>query len=137
MSRYTDEGGVSVESRQIGDEPVYENELALFVHFSHPSEMRKAYEFLSSISCTIRHNPPASARDLIKLSESEVPGYSMREGEVLTLLAKGCSYSEIAACLGCKISTIQTHVKNIYSKMGVHSRAQAVHEALQIGLIQI
>ncbi len=53
------------------------------------------------------------------------------------LLAKGYSYNETATCLGCKVSTVQTHVKNIYKKMGVHSRAEAVHEALQIGMIQI
>lgn len=136
MSRYPNEG-VLAESGGIGNEPVAETQLALFVHFSHPNEMRKAYEFLSSISCTIGHYSLASTRELAESSEPAESKYSLRECQVLTLLAKGCAYSDVAAYLGCKISTIQTHVKNIYSKMGVHSRAEAVHEALKTGLIQI
>lgn len=60
-----------------------------------------------------------------------------REKEVLAIFAKGCSYAEVANCLNCKLSTIQTHVKSIYKKMGVHSRAEAVHEALRLGVIHI
>jgi len=74
---------------------------------------------------------------MAKMATTEIPDCSLREREVLMLLAKGYSYSEAATCLGCKVSTIQTHVKHIYKKMDVHSRAEAVHEALQAGMIQI
>lgn len=51
-----------------------------------------------------------------------------RELEVLRLFSKGLSYNETAEILHCKVSTIQTHIKRIYKKLGVHSRAEAVFE---------
>jgi len=61
---------------------------------------------------------------------------SEREKEVLSLFIKGFSYVETAKLLECKLSTIQTHAKNIYKKLGVHSRAEAVHEALHFQIIE-
>jgi len=61
---------------------------------------------------------------------------SEREKEVLGLFIKGFSYVETAELLQCKLSTIQTHAKNMYKKLGVHSRAEAVHEALHFQIIE-
>lgn len=58
-----------------------------------------------------------------------------KEYKLLNLFAKGFSYQESADYLGCKLSTIQTHIKRIYKKLGVHSRAEAVHEARLLGLL--
>ncbi|MDQ6958954.1 MAG: response regulator transcription factor [Mariprofundaceae bacterium] len=60
-----------------------------------------------------------------------------RERDILGLLAKGLSFHEMALHFGCKISSVQTHTKQIYRKLGVHSRAAAVHEALQLKIIRI
>lgn len=60
---------------------------------------------------------------------------SDRELEVLTLLARGFTYSEVAQLLGVALSTIQAHVKGIYQKLEVRSRAEAVFEARQMGLL--
>ncbi|GMQ99700.1 MAG: hypothetical protein BMS9Abin18_0525 [Zetaproteobacteria bacterium] len=60
-----------------------------------------------------------------------------REYDILGLLAKGLSFREMALHFGCKISSVQTHTKQIYRKLGVHSRAEAVHEALQLKIIQL
>jgi len=49
-----------------------------------------------------------------------------REREVLTLLAKGCSYKETAEKLGITYDTVNGHTKNIYAKLRVHSRAEAL-----------
>ena len=49
-----------------------------------------------------------------------------REREVLELLAKGSLYKEIAAALGVTIDTVRTHLRNIYEKLHVHSRTEAV-----------
>lgn len=49
-----------------------------------------------------------------------------REGEVLTLLAKGNSYKMVAAELGITVETTRTHVKRIYEKLHVHSVAEAL-----------
>jgi DNA-binding NarL/FixJ family response regulator len=62
---------------------------------------------------------------------------SPRELEVLQGIAKGFSYQEIADIHGIKVNTVTSHVKNIYRKLEVHSRGQAVFEAGQRGLIRI
>jgi DNA-binding CsgD family transcriptional regulator len=51
-------------------------------------------------------------------------GLSLREEEVLRLLATGCSNQEIAKQLYISPNTVKTHVKNIYAKMGVNNRLQ-------------
>ncbi len=54
---------------------------------------------------------------------------SARETEVLELLAKGKSYSGIAEELFVEKETIRTHIKNIYWKLEVHSKAEALEKA--------
>jgi DNA-binding NarL/FixJ family response regulator len=56
----------------------------------------------------------------------ETEGLSPREREVLELLARGYFYKEITETLGISMSTVNTHVRRIYEKLHVHSRAQAV-----------
>jgi DNA-binding NarL/FixJ family response regulator len=51
---------------------------------------------------------------------------SPRENEILGLLAKGFRYKEIADALSISIETVRTHVGNIYEKLHVHSRTEAV-----------
>jgi DNA-binding NarL/FixJ family response regulator len=63
------------------------------------------------------------------------PGLSPRESEVLSLIAKGISFVEIARVLGMSPHTATTHVKKIYQKLSVHSRGEAVYEAGKMGLI--
>ncbi len=62
-------------------------------------------------------------------------GLSAREGEVLTLIAAGRSNREIAAELFVGEATVKTHVNNIFAKIGVRDRAQAVHYAFTHGLV--
>lgn len=47
-----------------------------------------------------------------------------REKEILALLMKGLSYKEIAAMIFVSIETLNTHIKNIYRKLNVHSRSE-------------
>lgn len=51
---------------------------------------------------------------------------SKREYEVLSLLAQGYLYKEIADSLGVSFQTVNTYVRRIYEKLHVHSRSQAV-----------
>jgi DNA-binding NarL/FixJ family response regulator len=60
---------------------------------------------------------------------------SGREQEVLELIARGFSYADIARLHGVSASTVQTHIKNLYAKLAVHSRTEAVFEATQMGLL--
>ncbi len=65
------------------------------------------------------------------------PGYdlTMREREVLALLAKGLNNNEIAEHLSISLATSKTHVSSILSKLGVSNRAEAVAVAIQQNLI--
>lgn len=57
-----------------------------------------------------------------------------REREILTSLADGATTAEIAAELAISPATVQTHVKNILAKLGVHSKVEAVGTAWRAGL---
>lgn len=60
---------------------------------------------------------------------------SVREVDVLRLVAKGLSFLEVGDLLGISPHTIVAHVKKIYRKLAVHSRGEAVYEAKQMGLL--
>ncbi|VTU46407.1 Protease production enhancer protein (plasmid) [Variovorax sp. SRS16] len=61
---------------------------------------------------------------------------SPRESEVLALVARGFTYAETAERMGILLSTVQSHVRNIYGKLDVHNKAEAVFEARQLGLLR-
>lgn len=60
-----------------------------------------------------------------------------REASILELIARGDSYGEVAVALCLSVGTVQTHVKNIYGKLSVHSRGEAVYEAQRRGLLRM
>lgn len=60
---------------------------------------------------------------------------TMREMEVLRLLAEGLSYAEIAARLVVSVNTVRFHVKKVYGKLGVEKQTQAVDRGRELGLI--
>ncbi|WP_435353739.1 response regulator [Emticicia sp. SJ17W-69] len=60
---------------------------------------------------------------------------SARETEVLELLSKGKSYTNIAEDLFIDKETVRTHIKNIYWKLEVHSKAEAIEKAVKEKLI--
>lgn len=69
---------------------------------------------------------PQKGREKERLSE--------REKEVLKLVAAGCTSGEIGSRLVISTQTVNAHIKNIYSKLQVHTRAQAVSFATLRGL---
>lgn len=60
-----------------------------------------------------------------------------REIDILWGIAKGFSYAEIATHLDLSRQTVPGHIKNIYRKLEVHTRGEAVFEAVQQGLIKL
>lgn len=62
------------------------------------------------------------------------PSLSDREEEILRLIAQGRSNHEIANQLGLSVKTVQNHVSNIFGKLQVADRVQAVIRARQAGL---
>jgi DNA-binding CsgD family transcriptional regulator len=61
---------------------------------------------------------------------------SNREYEVLQLMAKGFSNADIANNLFLSLSTVKTHVSNLYLKMDVKSRTQAIGKAKKLKIIE-
>lgn len=74
---------------------------------------------------------------LAKLTQpSATPvAFSPREHELLVLIVEGLTAKEIADRLGVSIHTTGTHTKNLFTKLGVHSRAAAVARALKERLV--
>jgi len=58
-----------------------------------------------------------------------------REEQVLRLAAAGRTHREIAGQLGIRAKTARNHLTNLYDKLGIHGRAQAVLQAIRLGLI--
>lgn len=56
---------------------------------------------------------------------------SPRELEILELLAQGCLYKEIASTLSISFDTVQWHIRNIYEKLHVRSRSEAIAKYLR------
>lgn len=85
----------------------------------------------------------AKVRDRKKLAtapaEQDVSDAALtkREAAILDLIAQGDSYGEVARLLSVSVGTVQTHIKNIYGKLAVHSRGEAVFEAHRRGLLQL
>ena len=67
-------------------------------------------------------------------ADVEVP-LTQRESEVLRHLAYGLTNQEIANVLCVSANTVKAHLKNIYGKLGVHKRREAVAKATALGLL--
>lgn len=83
---------------------------------------------------------PGIARRVVQaFSEraEEGAGLSAREREILVMLSQGYTYLNAAARLGLSIHTVHTHVRNIYRKLHVNSRAEAVYEAIRRRLVKV
>ena len=78
----------------------------------------------------VGQTPPAPA-------ESPPTPLTPREIQVLCLLAQGLDNAAIAQRLVLTTRTIQNHVSNIYGKLGVTSRAEAILYAIRHGLVQV
>ena len=77
-----------------------------------------------------------SAPDPKSLSERLAKvGISQREQEVLQLMAQGLSNQEIANQLFISLNTVKTHSSNLYAKLDVKRRTQAIQRAKELGLL--
>ncbi len=77
-----------------------------------------------------------SANDLPDFNEQEEDiSLSKRETEVLEQLSKGLNYQQIAENLFISPSTVRKHIENIYKKLNVHNKVEAVTVAMKNKLI--
>lgn len=63
-------------------------------------------------------------------------GLTAREGQVLVLIAAGNTNAQIAASLVVSPATVKTHINNIFAKLGLRTRAEAVRYAYRHGLAE-
>lgn len=82
---------------------------------------------------------PAIARRVVERlhrpAHEQAPALSPRELAVLTELAHGYRYEQIAQRLGVSLSTVRTHLQHVYVKLGVSTKSEAAARALRLGLV--
>jgi LuxR family maltose regulon positive regulatory protein len=81
-----------------------------------------------------RTTEPSPASSVIRPS-SLVEPLSDRELDVLQLIAAGLTNREVASRLFLSLNTVKAHTRNIYGKLNVHSRTQAVARSRELGLL--
>lgn len=113
---------------------------------------REDIELLVSIRSVLNGGAPIDpfiAKHILALTLSDnaqtraAPGYSLppnlgitcRQLEILHGVARGLTNREIAAELGMSFHTVSGHVRNLYAKLTVTSRTQAVYEARALGIL--
>jgi DNA-binding NarL/FixJ family response regulator len=72
----------------------------------------------------------------INTSQNKNP-LTSRENEVLSFIAKGLTYDEIAEVFSLSTNTVRAHIRNIYRKLSVNSKSEAIFEASQLGFISL
>jgi DNA-binding NarL/FixJ family response regulator len=77
-------------------------------------------------------------RDARRATSAErIISLTVREQQVLGLIAEGWATGEVATQLAISAQTVQSHVKNILAKLGVHSKVEAVRVAWRCGAVAI
>lgn len=102
-------------------------------------------EFITALQGIINGDPPLSpaiARKMMSyFAEDSVVDkaskLSEREKEILTFIAKGLKRNEVASLLELSPNTVAAHLKRIYNKLSVSTRAEATLEALRLGLVNV
>ena len=84
----------------------------------------------------------AALVDLVRVSRLDredvrVEALTRREREVLALLADGHTTQDVADALSISVLTVQSHVKNVLAKLGVHSKVEAIRFAWRSGAISM
>ena len=69
-------------------------------------------------------------------TQSEMEGLTPREREVVDLIARGFRYRDAAQELGISSRTLESHMKNIFEKLGVASRNEVTYVAFKTGFVQ-
>ncbi len=66
---------------------------------------------------------------------ARIDALTRREREVLALLAEGHTTQEVSEALSISVMTVQSHVKNVLAKLGVHSKVEAIRFAWRSGAL--
>ncbi len=92
-----------------------------------------ASELLAAFAAPM-HKPPGPGPEPLQ-PEALIEPLTPRELQVLGLLAEGLTNPEIARRLVISLPTVKSHTRNLYAKLGVHSRREAVARARRLGIL--
>jgi len=93
--------------------------------------------FYTRLSTTLQAQMPAVSEKADKSVTGPLVPLSDREYEVLQLIAQGLSNKEIAAQLGVTPGTVKVHTNNIFNKLNVNRRTQAIAQARRLKLLDL
>lgn len=120
------------------DEQVFQSLMAgasgYLVKRTSPAEILKAIEEVHSGASPMSGRIARTVVEYFQKLQTAAPEQehlSKREQEILDLLVKGYRYKEIADSLCVSFETVRSHLKNIYVKLQVHSRTEAVVKYLR------
>ena len=68
--------------------------------------------------------------------EAQLEKLTAREKEVLRLMAEGIASRDIASKLGISYTTVRTHIRSLGSKLGVHSKLEAIVKARELAIVE-
>jgi DNA-binding NarL/FixJ family response regulator len=69
-------------------------------------------------------------------TETQLERLTPREKEVLRMMAEGAASRDIASRLGISYTTVRTHIRSLGSKLGVHSKLEAIVKARELALVE-
>jgi DNA-binding NarL/FixJ family response regulator len=97
-------------------------------------------ETLTAVAAVARgetYIAPSVRTSVVGQARSPTPSLSPREREVLRWLADGRGTAEVADLLSVSPETVKTHVKNLMTKLGAHTRVHALAEAIRAGQLDL
>ena len=94
---------------------------AAFVSKSEPPEI-----LLDTIAAVAKGRMVFPFLDVKKINDNPLTTLTKRELEIISSVAAGRTNKEIAAEEGVSPNTVKFHIRNLYEKLGVHNRSQAV-----------
>lgn len=108
--------------------------------FIHKS--RAAQEVVDAIRTVAQGGTLFTPRSIAQLLnsrrevEAQLERLTPREKEVLRLMAEGTASRDIAKKLGISYTTVRTHIRSLGSKLGVHSKIEAIVKARELALVE-
>jgi two-component system response regulator DevR len=104
---------------------------------STPAELVRAVRMIADGETYVDHRIAGALlrrRSLNANGRGDVDELSMRETEIVLLIAQGLSNKEISGRLGLSEKTVKNHISRIFSKLNIGARSQAAVHAIRIGL---
>jgi DNA-binding NarL/FixJ family response regulator len=103
---------------------------------STPSELVRAVKMIADGETYVDHRIAGALlrRRSLTGGRADIEELSIRETEIVRLIAHGLSNKEISARLGLSEKTVKNHISRIFSKLNIGARSQAAVHAIRIGL---